>query len=158
MFHRVHTACLALVGVLTAAAAPLPKPCELQPQYMFFFAADEASPTVTDARQPAAQNRGALLLNAVASGWKANPGTLLIIGHTDEAEARTVPHLDAARADAVRRALIQRGVDPAVINTRAEAFSAPMVPRPGPEAQNRYVTLIVSQAGADCIHSGGTIQ
>ena len=158
MLHRAQTACLVLAAGLAAGAAPSPNPCGLQPQYLFFFAADEASPTAADAREPTAENRGILLLNAVAEGWKASPGPLLIIGHTDGAEARTVPHLDAARADAVRAALIQRGVDPAVITTRAEAFSAPMVPRPGPEAQNRYVTLIASQTGASCSHSPGTIQ
>ena len=147
MHYRVWIVGLLFTGLTASAAAA---PCTLQPQYLFFFAANQVNPTALEPHQVTQQNRGQLLIDAITDGWKANPGPLVITGHSDEAEARTVPHLDAARADAMRAALVRMGVDPSAITVQADGFNHPMVPAIGSEAQNRYVTIVVPEAGVGC--------
>lgn len=154
MFHRIQIASFAIIACLATVAAKPLGPCMLQPQYLLFFASNETSPTSPDPRQ----NREAQLLDAIADGWKASPTPLVVIGHTDEVETHAALHLDAGRADAVRNALVQRGVDPAAITTQADAFNTPMVPLSGPEIQNRYVSVTAPDLGASCSPTPGVVR
>ncbi|MGI4794666.1 MAG: hypothetical protein ACRYG8_11415 [Janthinobacterium lividum] len=144
-----------------AAAASVPTnagACSLQGSYLIFFAPNVVDPVTSTARPPGMAKRAAGLLDAVAGGWRHNPGPLLIAGHVDRQEMQHgVKGLDLARAEAVRRVLILRGVAGDALSTTDDGFRDGMLPGSnGPEIQNRFVSVTAPNAMADCPYPLGS--
>lgn len=137
-----------------AAGAETPDPgaCILQGKYLIFFAPDAIDPVASPAQPENLARRASGLLDAVAEGWRHNRGPLLIAGHVDEQEVRQgMKGLDAARAEAVRRGLVIRGVAEDALWTRGDDFRGAMLPDvKGHEIQNRFVSVTAPNATADC--------
>lgn len=79
----------------------------------------------------------------------------MVEGHEDGAEHATGNSYGALRADALRLALVARGVDPAAIEARDLATNAPLVPTPqdADEQQNRFAKVRLTGAAATCLRS-----
>ena len=150
----VLSGCLTRFGAEGAETVD-PGRCILQGRYLIFFAPDVIDPVTSPAQPQNMAKRASGLLDAVAEGWRHNPGPLLIAGHVDEQEMQHgTKGLDAARAEAVRRALILRGVAGDALWTRGDEFQGAMLPdAKGPEIQNRFVSVMAPNATADCPHA-----
>ena len=150
----VLSCCLPRSGAQGAKTAD-PGVCILQGRYLIFFAPDVIDPVASTAQPRNLARRASGLLDAVAEGWRHNPGPLLIAGHVDEQEVRQgMKGLDAARAEAVRRGLVMRGVAEDALWTRGDDFRGAMLPDvKGPEIQNRFVSVTAPNAMADCTHA-----
>ncbi|HET7502419.1 MAG TPA: OmpA family protein [Kofleriaceae bacterium] len=88
------------------------------------------------------------LLDQISQALNANPGVgkVLIEGHTDNVgDARFNQRLSQERAEAVREALIQRGVDGDRLTTRGFGETHPLAPNKSPagRAKNRRVEFII---------------
>lgn len=112
-----------LAGCVTAAPLPVPPPIVRvhtpQPEnlFMVFFEFDRADPEV----------HGMAVLRLVVQAVQARPYSLVrLAGHTDTAEPRP-RETSRLRVEAVRRVLIELGVDPNRIETSFHGAAAPHV-------------------------------
>lgn len=126
--------------------------CDLQGQYLIFFATGIANPEDATAQPRAMAARASALIAGIADAWQHNRSPLLIVGHVDAQELKsTTPVLALARANAVRHALVKAGVDPDALWVRADGMHGAMLPdAPGAEIQNRFVAVTAPQATSDC--------
>lgn len=94
------------------------------------------------------------LLDHVLEGSQRDGGYLLLEAHIDGAEAASGRNrLDQRRADAIRQALMERGIHPDRIWIRTLGYTQPLVPAPirSAEAQNRRVILRNTGVGRSCL-------
>lgn len=108
----------------------------IQNYLIFFnFGAEEFSPEVDP------------LLNTIVEVAKKESATKVeLIGHTDTALVPSLSKtISLARAEAVKAALVAKGIPASAITTRGEGKSKPLVPTPDgvKEPQNRRVEILL---------------
>jgi outer membrane protein OmpA-like peptidoglycan-associated protein len=101
----------------------------------FNFGAEEFSPEVDS------------LINTIVERAKQDNATKIeLIGHTDTALVPSLSKtISLARAEAVKAALVAKGMPASAISTRGEGKSKPLVPTPDgvKEPQNRRVEILL---------------
>jgi type VI secretion system protein ImpK len=100
------------------------------------------------------QTRFLPLLERIGVALKAEQGSVLVIGHSDNQPIKTVQfpsnfHLSTARADAVRNTIARTVGDPARITSEGRADSEPLAPNATPEGreQNRRIEVVLRRQG-----------
>lgn len=100
--------------------------------------------------------QGAAAVQAVAGAVNRLPGRLLVAGHSDNVPARSLRfpsnwHLSKARAEKVRQALIDGGVDASRLTAEPRADSEPLASNdtPAGRATNRRVEIVLYAAPRD---------
>ena len=153
-FGAVFAALLACAPAARAAdaAARTDMACDLQGQYFVFFETGVVDPEDATMQPKSMATHASALIAAIASAWKHNRSPLLIAGHVDAQEMKSAaPALALARANAVRHALAEAGVDPDALWVRADGMHGALLPdAPGVEIQNRFVVVTAPQATSDC--------
>ena len=129
-----YAALAALEDAMKPAAAPAPAPAAVPEQYIVFFAFDSAILTA---------EAETVIDDAVAAGSGAE---FSVTGHTDRAGSEDYnDRLSIRRAEAVRDALVARGVSEGDISLAGRGESEPAVATPDGVAEqaNRRVVIII---------------
>jgi type VI secretion system protein ImpK len=94
------------------------------------------------------------LLNRLGAALKEEPGTIEVVGYTDNQPIKTVQfpsnyHLSAARAEAARSVLARVLGDPARISAEGRGEADPLNRNATPEEreQNRRIEIVLHRPG-----------
>jgi hypothetical protein len=125
--------------VVPSAIYVMPPPVAPSPrEFTIYFGFDQYSLTM-EARR--------VMDNAIATAQSGGPARIMVIGNTDLAgTSRYNLALSRRRADAVRRYMIGRGIDPREITVRALGKTNPVIPTANGvrEPRNRRVEILIT--------------
>jgi type VI secretion system protein ImpK len=100
------------------------------------------------------QTRFLPLLERIGVALRTEPGSVLVVGHSDNQPIKTVQfpsnfHLSTARAEAVRAMIARTLGDPARITSEGRADSEPLASNATPEGreQNRRIEVVLRRQG-----------
>jgi OOP family OmpA-OmpF porin len=116
---------------------PAPVPSAAPESFTLYFAFDSAA---------ISENAASVIDDAIAASQRDNLGDFAVTGHADRAGPEDYNlQLSLRRANAVRDALVARGISPSNISVAGRGEAEPAVPTPDgvPEQRNRRVEILL---------------